>query len=119
MAIDGEKERMINDRMLSDTSGRLPNGDPIDALFGRETDPDSLLLGEADRDGDSFRYGSCAVDEAINGASRRSALKGRGDWTVSAEYVDLGTTMGAPEKDGGGLTGAASSGDVMDDSRMP
>lgn len=32
----------------------------------------------------------------------------------SASKLDLGTAMGAPEKDGGGLTGTASSGDVMD-----
>lgn len=46
-----------------------------------------------------------------------SELRGRGDCTESASNLDFGTTIGAPEKDGGGLTGAASSGDVMDEGR--
>jgi hypothetical protein len=51
----------------------------------------------------------------MDGGSRSSELRGRGDCTESASNLAFGTTMGAPEKDGGGLTGAASSGDVMDD----
>ena len=52
--------------------------------------------------------------------SRISELSGREELcTESASYLDFGTAMGAPEKDGGGLTGAASSGDVMGAGRNP
>ena len=51
--------------------------------------------------------------------SRISELSREELCTESASNLEFGTAMGAPEKDGGGLTGAASSGDVMGAGRNP
>jgi hypothetical protein len=84
-----------------------PTGDPIDDLASWGVELDRRSFGDAVRDGGL---------EDENGAEEpKAGLKG---WEArrSGSLV-LGTTIGAPgKKDGRGLTGAASPGDVMDNS---
>lgn len=114
--IEGAKERIIKDLVLSALSGILLSGELNDTLLGKMVEPDNRLLGDAERDWGSENG---ALGEPIDGGSDIPELRGRGGGTASASNLDFGTAMGAPEKDGGGLTGAASSGDVMDEGGNP
>lgn len=49
-AMEGENERMIKDLVLSELSETLPRGELRDDLWGRDVEPESRLLGDAERD---------------------------------------------------------------------
>jgi hypothetical protein len=116
--IEGAKERIIKDLVLSELSGRLPSGELSDSRWGMDAEPESRLLGDEERDCDSLLVENGVLGEPMTEGSCISELRGREELcTESVSNLDLGTAMGAPEKDGGGLTGAASSGDVMDAGR--
>lgn len=112
----GEKARMINDLISSDPSNRPSNGDPSDerANCGVE-DLTERACGEDDRMGSSAVVadeGGVGEDPEWGSASSASI---EGVDCVSSGYRDLEGPRATPgEKDGGGLTGAASPGDVMD-----
>jgi hypothetical protein len=110
---------MIRERISSDPSRGRPKGDPIDDRFCSKVEPDNLPLGEEEREADSERSAEnaeviVAGGEVVTVEFGRVGLVICGDWVRSGSFV-LGGTIGAPrEKDGGGLTGVALSGDVMD-----
>jgi hypothetical protein len=61
--------------MSSDPSRIEPRGDPIDDRFGWDCELDNRPIGEAEREGDSERGETAAVDDAITVEFRRSELK--------------------------------------------
>jgi hypothetical protein len=89
-------------------------GDDVGDLRGGGDCKDSLPFGELDREGRSEDI----EDSRVEGAElefwfTELEIDVDSDSTLSGSLV-FGTTRVAPgEKDGGGLTGAASSGDVM------
>ena len=77
---------------------------------------DILPLGELVLEGCPEEVGERRGDDELIFGSDRGDINGWEDWVFSGNLV-LDTTREAPgEKDGGGLTGATSSGDVMDTS---
>jgi hypothetical protein len=89
-------------------------GDAVVDLPGGGVGRDSRPFGELDRDGLSGAMGERRADGAeLEFGVTEAENGGCGDSSLSGILV-FGTARGAPwEKDGGGLTGAASSGDVM------
>lgn len=107
---------MINDLMSSEPSNRPSKGEPNDDQVNCGVDD----LAERECD-DADRIGSSAVVAASGGvgddpvrASASSESKECVD-SCSSGNRDLDATRATPgEKDGGGLTGVPSPGDVMD-----
>ena len=107
---------MIRDLISSDPSNRASSGEPSDDLVNCGVDLTVRELGDADLVGSSEVV---AADKGREGDvpildESRPESKDEVDsrWPVNlALVVEIGTPG---EKDGGGLTGAASPGDVMD-----
>jgi hypothetical protein len=108
---------MISDRISSVPSTCPSNGEPRDDLASCGVDDLS------DRPwGDAERIGSSEVVAERGGVGDNPPLASRGSVSSDAEesrrwsgYLVFVVTRGTPgEKDGGGLTGEASPGDVMD-----
>lgn len=105
---------MMTDRMSSEPSKRPSSGEArVDLASWGVDDLSDRVWGDADLMGSSeVAGGSEGVDETLD--STRSGSKD-GDDSCCSEYLALEATRGmAGEKDGGGLTGGASPGDVMD-----
>ena len=75
--IEGAKDRIIRDLVLSELSGRLPSGEPSDNRWGRDAEPESRLLGDEERDCDSLLGGNGVRGEPMTEDSRISELSGR------------------------------------------
>lgn len=115
MVTVGEKARIINDLISSEPSTLLSKGDPNDerANCGVE-DLTERACGEAERIGSSVVVGREGVGEEPASVSANSASIECVD-SVSPANLPVEADRATPgEKDGGGLTGAASPGDVMD-----
>lgn len=107
---------MINDLISSDPSNRPSKGDPNDDRANCGVDDlTERPCGDADRIGSSAVVAeSGGVGDETERASANSASIGTVD-SCSSGYRDLDALRPTPgEKDGGGFTGVASPGDVMD-----
>lgn len=112
----GENERMIRDLISSDPSKRASSGEPSDDLANCGVDLTVREFGDADLIGNSEVVAAergRGGEGPIRDASRLESKDGVDScWMENLAFdVEIGTPG---EKDGGGLTGVASPGDVMD-----
>lgn len=108
----------MRDLISSDPSNRPSKGEPnVDLANCGVTDLTDLACGDADRRGSSAvaaDNGGVGDDVSILDPSKSGSIFGDESRRWSG-YLDLDATRGTPgTKDGGGLTGGASPGDVMD-----
>lgn len=116
MATVGEKARIIKDLISSEPSNLPSKGDPSDERANCGVDDlTDRACGDEDRMGNSAVVADRGgVGEDPERASASSASIECVD-SASSGYLDLEVPRATPgEKDGGGLTGVASPGDVMD-----
>jgi hypothetical protein len=104
------------DRISSDPAIWCPNGEIVVDRDRCEVERDILPSGELVLEGSPEEVGERLGDDELTFGSNKEDVNGWDDWIFSETLV-LETISGAPgEKGGGGLTGATSSGDVMDTS---
>ena len=113
----------MRDLISSDPSNRPSRGEPnVDLANCGVLDLTDLACGDADRIGRSAVVADMdGVGEAVSILDPTSSGSILGEESRrSSGYLELDATRGMPgEKDGGGLTGGASPGDVMDTEWIP